>query len=318
MATIDTRSDATPEPADTDEVVRLRAELDEANGVIGAMFAELVTMRGWVPPGHFYSPLPDIDDVKARDEAIFAVPEALAGIDLRTESQLALVDTIAGLVEGHPFGDAPTDGLRYGFDNVMFSYGDALVLHGLLQHLTPRRVIEIGSGWSSALMLDTNDRLLGGATTFTFIEPNPERLLGLLREADHDAVTLHAVALQAVDRSLFSTLEPGDILFVDSSHVSKVGSDVNEIVFEVLPLLPEGVWVHFHDIHYPFEYPRELVYSGWAWNESYLLRAFLEQNSRWQIELFNSYLRLLHHDRVDAALPLWARYPGSSLWLRRV
>lgn len=306
-------------PTAASEIDRLRAELDEAQGVIGAMFAELLTIRGWVPPGHFYSPLPDIEEVRARDEAIFAVPEALAGIDLRGAAQLELVDEIGRLLaEGHPFADEPSPGVRYGFANDMFSHGDGLVLHGLLRRLRPRRIVEIGSGWSSALMLDTDERYLGGETELTFIEPNPERLLGLLRDGDRRRTTLIAEQLQDVDLSVFATLEAGDVLFVDSSHVSKVGSDVNRIVFDILPALPEGVWVHVHDIHHPFEYPRELVYSGWSWNEAYVLRAFLEQNPSWQIELFNSYLRLVHHDRVAAALPGWAHQPGSSLWLRRI
>ena len=106
-------------------------------------------------------------------------------------------------------------------------------------------------------------------------------------------------------------------MFVDSGHVSKVGSDLNHVVFNVLPRLASGVLVHFHDVYYPFEYPREVLYSGIAWNEAYLLRAFLQYNERFEILLFTTYLETAHAAMVFDAMPLCRRNPGGSLWLRR-
>ena len=152
---------------------------------------------------------------------------------------------------------------------------DGLVLFGMLVTIKPKRYVEIGSGWSSALVLDTRQRLLDRDLECTFVEPYPERLHGLLRPEDHDSVTIIERPLQDVDPALFDVLDPGDVLFIDSSHVSKVGSDVNLLLFDVLPRVPAGVWVHVHDIGYPFEYPREWIYEGRAWNEAYLLHVLL-------------------------------------------
>ena len=86
----------------------------------------------------------------------------------------------------------------------------------------------------------------------------------------------------------------------------------------MLPRLARGVLVHFHDVFYPLEYPREMVYHGIAWNEAYLLRAFLQYNSAFQIAFFNTYLETFHRERVYAAMPLCEKNPGGSIWLRRV
>jgi hypothetical protein len=105
------------------------------------------------------------------------------------------------------------------------------------------------------------------------------------------------------------------MLFIDSSHVSRIGSDVNQLFLEVIPSLPAGVHVHIHDIFYPFEYPRRWIYRGRAWNESYLLRALLINNDHLQISWFNSYLAHRHRETLAAALPQWGVDPGSSIWL---
>jgi hypothetical protein len=112
-------------------------------------------------------------------------------------------------------------------------------------------------------------------------------------------------------------LRSGDVLFVDSSHVAKIGSDVNSLFFDVLPNLAPGVVVHVHDIHYPFEYPKDWVFEGRAWNEAYLLRAFLTMNTDYEILLFNSYLSCFHIDEVAQLMPGWRINPGGSIWLRR-
>jgi hypothetical protein len=107
------------------------------------------------------------------------------------------------------------------------------------------------------------------------------------------------------------------VLFVDSSHVAKVGSDVNRIVIEILPALARGVWVHFHDVFYPFEYPREWVEAGRAWNEGYLLRAFLQYNRAFSVQLFPTFLARFHPDRFAGGMSPCLRNPGGALWLRK-
>lgn len=120
----------------------------------------------------------------------------------------------------------------------------------------PRRINEIGSGYSSAVTLDTNELYFSNQIHCTFIEPYPERLLNLLSAEDIARNVLVTTRLQDVEIETFPELARGDFLFIDSTHVSKLGSDVNRIFFEIMPKLNEGVFIHFHDIFYPFEYPK--------------------------------------------------------------
>nr|WP_239028479.1 class I SAM-dependent methyltransferase [Pseudonocardia acidicola] len=244
----------------------------------------------------------------------------VAGIDLDLPGQLALLEELRALIARWPYApggsaDAETGpDLRYRPGNDFFGWTDSQLWYALLRRWRPRQVIEVGSGWSSALLLDTVDRH-DLETAITCIEPYPERLHALMRPTDHARVTLLAQRAQDVDPAVLTALRPGDVLFIDSSHVSKVGSDVNHLFFEVLPRLARGVHVHVHDIAYPFEYPQEWIVEGRAWNEAYLLRAFLIQNDRWRITLWPSLLHLRHPDLMTAALHPATPVDGGSLWL---
>jgi len=124
--------------------------------------------------------------------------------------------------------------------------------------------------------------------------------------------------LQELNPALFEKLGENDILFIDSTHVSKVNSDVNFIFFEILPRLQKGVYIHFHDIFYPFEYIKEWVYQGRAWQEIYLLRAFLQDNPRYSIEYFQDFMFYKHLDFFKTHLPLCLKNSGGSFWLKKV
>src|SRR5690606_38963391 len=113
---------------------------------------------------------------------------------------------------------------RYWLDNPAYAHGDGVVLHAMLRHLRPARIVEVGSGYSSALILDTVDRWLPD-TELTFVEPHPELVEGLLRPGDERRVTIHRVPVQDVDPAVFAVLGAGDVLFIDSTHVAKAGSD---------------------------------------------------------------------------------------------
>jgi predicted O-methyltransferase YrrM len=272
----------------------------------------------WVPPGHFYSPFPDLDDYERRVADLRDPRRDVVGIDLRESEQLALVETIEALVADIAFPEQPdpTGATRYWFDNPAYAHGDGTVLHGVLRHLRPRRVIEVGSGFSSAMILDTVDGWLTG-TDLTFIEPHADLVRSLLRPGDEQRVTIHEVAVQDVSPDVFDQLENGDLLFVDSTHVVKAGSDVNHLVFEVLPRLGAGVWVHLHDIFFPFEYPEAWVREGRAWHEAYLVRAFLAFNASFAIRWFQDFLWSRHRERLER-IPGVAKNPGANLWLEKV
>jgi hypothetical protein len=270
------------------------------------------------PAGHFYSPLPDMKQIVAQQDKLFNRNVAeCAGLDLRAEHQLAVLGELAKFYAEVPFAETASGDGRYYYGNAFFKHGDAIVLYAMLRRLQPARVIEVGSGFSSAVMLDTNEKFLSGKIQFTFIDPFPGRLMGLLSESDRRRHSIVKKPVQEVAAHEFDMLAAGDVLFIDSSHVVKIGSDVRYLLWEVLPRLRAGVVVHFHDIMWPFEYPQEWVLGGNAWNEAYFLRTFLQYNRVFQIEYFNSYMALVHERELRERMPLCLANPGAGLWLRK-
>lgn len=273
----------------------------------------------YFPPGHYYSPLPDLTDICARKEQIWQSGVSnFPGIELRLDEQMKLLEKVAERAVDYPFPAQPSQEFRYHYENDFFPLTDGTIYHALLRYWRPSQVVEIGSGFSSALLLDTRDHFLESDTTCTFIEPDTSRLRSLLRPADGDVRIIES-RLQECEEDIFGLLRAGDILFVDSSHVSKVGSDVNEIVFNVLPRLQAGVYVHFHDIYYPFEYPLSWLEKGWAWNEAYLLRAFLQFNDAFEVVLWNRFITTALYESIPEQLKkLLLPGTGGSIWLRKV
>jgi methyltransferase family protein len=272
----------------------------------------------FVPPGHFYSPIPALADVQRDHPRLFRDPvRTLPGIALHEERQLDLLAGFKAYYAELCFPEKKVPGQRYFYENNFYSYSDAIFLYFMLRHLRPRRVVEVGSGFSSCVTLDTNDRFLGGDVRCTFIEPYPDRLLSLLEPGDASRIEIVQQRLQDVPLERFLELQGGDILFIDSTHVAKIGSDVSYIFTEILPALVPGVHVHFHDVFYPFEYPPEWVYGGRAWSEAYLLRAFLSYNREFEIVLFNTFLERFHRDLFAVEFPLCLRNTGGSIWIRR-
>ena len=273
---------------------------------------------GIVPPGHFYSPIPDLAEVKRDESKIFgSVPRNILGIDLRESEQLKLLENFSSYYQSIPFSPHKTDGLRYYFENPAYSYSDAIFLHCMIRHLKPRKIIEIGSGFSSCATLDTNELFFDGALELTFIEPYPDLLMSLIKEEDKSKIKVIPQRLQDVELSEFETLTANDILFIDSTHVSKINSDVNRIFFEILPILSPGVYIHFHDVFFPFEYPKPWVYEGRAWSEIYLLRTFLQYNNEFRIVLMNTFMEYFHEAFFQENMPLCLKNRGGSIWIRK-
>lgn len=296
------------------ERVSLLEQLNEANLQLSRFGSE----APFVPNGHFYSPVPMRGEAERHVASTFSsVSPNVPGIDMRGDAQLEMLGRISSLYADLPFNSGKQPNLRYYYENPAFGYGDAIILNGILRLFKPTRVVEVGSGYSSAMMLDTNEQWLDSLIDFTFIEPYPDLLKSLLKDWDAGKVHILGDRVQDVDASVFDKLERDDILFVDSTHVSKTGSDVNHIIFNVLPDLASGVLVHFHDIIYPFEYPEEWVKTGIAWNEAYLLRAFLMNNNDFEVVIHNNYLWRFHRDRLAEALPLAMKNPGAGLWIRK-
>ena len=154
-----------------------------------------------------------------------------------------------------------------------YGVGDALALLGMLRCLEPRHYLEVGGGFTTGLTVDVNERCLGGHLSITAIEPYPELLKTLIRPADR--IKILNCPVQSVPLEYLARLEANDVLFIDSSHMLKIASDVQYLFTAILPILAEDVYIHFHDIFWPCEYPRAWIEMGIAWNEAYLLDAFL-------------------------------------------
>jgi hypothetical protein len=270
-----------------------------------------------VPPGHPYSPIPSPEDVSRALRRAAAAGPSLPGIELREVEQLDLVRRLLPLATDLPFEDAPGRH-RYHYGNDWFTGADAVWYAALLRDLRPRRVIEIGAGYSSALALDVDELYLGGRTSLTFVDPDPSRLRGIVPPSEL-AGRLVPSPVQDVPLERFDELEAGDILFVDSSHVLKAGSDVQHLVDEVYPRLAPGVLVHVHDVFWPFEYPASWLATGCSVNEAYAMRALLGRTTAWEIVLWDSFLERFHRDWLAEHLPdvLAAPFPTGGIWLRR-
>jgi len=254
-----------------------------------------------IRPIHYYEPLPDFRWItREQTERRRAFP----AIDFRADDQLRLLREL----EPYALELRDTD-----LVNDYFSGLDAIVYYSLIRQLKPRRIIEIGGGYSTAIAgraLATNQ-----SGRLTCIEPYPEDRL--------NSSGLHLVTkrVEELDVSFFSSLEADDILFIDSSHTVKFGSDVCYEFLEVLPALKPGVWVHVHDIFFPHDYPAEwLLKRRLALNEQYLLEAFLSFNHDFQVALANYWLYLERRNEVARVWPnSVSPEPGpSSFWMRRV
>jgi len=269
--------------------------------------------------GHFYSAIVNVDEIKLREDQIWRKnqPSSLPAIDLKASKQLKLMRKFSETYQEIPFPEEKSEKFRYYFNNNFFNYSDGVILYSFIRHFNPGQIIEIGSGYSSALILDTIQLLNRTHIKLSFIEPNPERLYSLISENDKEQVSIFERNLQEIDLSFFARLKKNDILFIDSTHVSKTGSDVNYLLFEILPSLEKGVLIQFHDIMFPFEYNKNWVFEGRSWNEIYALRSFLMYNKSFKIELFPHYLHTIH-PKCFEKMPLCYKDLGGSFWMRKV
>jgi hypothetical protein len=269
-------------------------------------------------PGHYSSTLPSWTALRDNwPELQKQIANQEDGVDLNPDKQRALLTEFSTYKQDFCPPETPTPDRLYYTRNDKFGYNDAFILYCFLRRYHPRQVIEVGSGHSSALMLDTAS-LLSLKTTFTFIDPYSTTITDVLASKPAIPHRLLRIRVQDIDPSVFAELDEGDILFIDSSHVLKLGSDLTSLLFNILPRLKKGVLVHFHDITYPFEYPLGIVSEGRAWNEIYFVRSFLQFNSAFQVLFFGSYVDQNFQDFIGKAMPRFASGSSCSLWLSRV
>jgi predicted O-methyltransferase YrrM len=260
------------------------------------------------PAGAFYSPVVNAAEVLSEPEASRIWPAEVLdppGIDFRAAAQLALLQELAMFRFSYdPIGTGP----HYDPANDQFPPHDAALLYAMVRHLRPRRMVEVGCGWSTTVTAAAiQDGDIG--TQLTCIEPYPREFLHEMGRV----LTLRQEKVEHTPFDVFAQLESGDILFIDSSHVVKTGSDVVHQLLEVVPRLSDGVIVHVHDIFIPEDYPQGWVRNGFGWTEQYLLQAFLVGNARAHVLAMNRWLALRHPDAVATALGAMELH-GSSVW----
>lgn len=259
-----------------------------------------------VLPNHFYSSVPDLNELAAT-KSLWARKSLLPGVAANIEEQICNLREICLPYEAEYRGaQANQTGTQEGW-GLGFGFLASQALHGVVRHFKPRKIMEIGSGVSTFCMLQAvtrNDADDKAPCEITCIEPYPSHRL---KQAQ---VHLIAQKVQTVPLDLFLSLERNDLLFIDSSHAVKTGSDVVFLVLEVLPRLRPGVLVHIHDVYLPFDYGPNIMHSLWDWQETALLHAFLIGNSGVQI-LFC--LSQLHHERPEVLRQVFPEYRPAHL-----
>jgi len=265
-----------------------------------------------VTPARFNQPIPDTQSLP---ETLWSRPSELVGIQMNEAAQLTLLESFSKFRDEYqqfPTGKTQEHN-RFYLGNGLFDGVDALVAYCMIRHFQPRLIIEVGSGFSSLVLGQAVEK--NKNASLICIEPFPREFL---REGFRGLQLLIEKKVQDIGLEFFSQLGSGDILFIDSSHTVKIGSDVNYLFLEVLPRLNPGVIVHVHDIFLPFEYRRDWVLDEFRfWTEQYLLQAFLTFNSEFEVLLANYYLSRYHEEHLRAAFPDLPRWIGGSFWMRR-
>jgi len=271
---------------------------------------------------HFYQPVPD---TRSLSHKVWEKPSEMKGIDLRGVAQCELLESFASRYKKEydvlPREKTPVPHQYYS-NNGAFLAIDAGILYCMVRHFKPKRIFEIGSGNSTYLSAQASLKNSSEDPSYTCelvaMEPYPN---AVLRAGFPGMTTLVQKKIQDVPLSEFSKLGENDILFIDSSHVLKTGSDVSFEYLEILPRLNKGVIVHIHDIFLPAEYPKEWILNNHTfWNEQYLLQAFLAFNSKYEVLLGANYMGLAHPDMMEKAFSSYRRgqQAQGSFWIRKV
>lgn len=269
-------------------------------------------------PNHYYSPIPDLN---ALPEGALTNPYPLHGIRFDPAEAKALLDDLARFgSETSAFRqrNTPTQDGRW-YSGGAFGLIDAQVAYAMVRARKPKRIIEIGTGFSTLAMAEAcelNARE-GAPVEFTTVDPYPSFVLdlkpkGLTRNIDKGVETL------PID--LFEGLEDNDILFIDSTHVIRPGGDVEYEYFHILPRLKKGVWIHIHDVFLPHPYPSNwITHEHIFWNEQQLLAAFLSYNDSFRTQLPLAWLCDIDLPALQAAIPGTGATPSpGSFWMRRI
>ena len=267
-----------------------------------------------VTPSHFYFPVPSLKSLQSKN---WSACRPCTTLDLRLEEQVQRLRTELLPFAGEwTFPECSTDAEQeFHFNNGFFERMDAEVAHSFVRQLKPKRIIEIGGGNTTLLLAAALRKNIaeGFPGELISIEPCPARFL---KDGVPGVSQLIEGPVQKVPLELFRTLQANDILFIDSSHVVSMDSDVVYECLRILPELARGVLVHFHDIFTPLDYPKKFVMTNLCfWCEQYLLEAFLAFNSAFKVVWSGSAMQQFHSDLLRESFPGWegsfARMPRA-------
>jgi len=262
-----------------------------------------------------YTPVPHVPPIEDR---IWTDARSMPGIALDSTQHLEYVRrALAPYLPEFPPPTAPAAG-GFRLDNGYYDRGDAEILYATIRHAAPRRIIELGAGYSTLVIeaAVVRNAAEGRPVEFVSIDPEP-RIAGLTPSAGLTRLERRSATTVPIEQ--FLELEAGDILFVDTSHTVKLGSEVNFLILDVLPRLRPGVLVHFHDIFLPYEYPRAWFARGTYLAEQYLLQAFLIENATYEVVLAVHALVRRYGEELAKLIPSLATraYAPAAFWIRR-
>ncbi|MDR3753287.1 MAG: class I SAM-dependent methyltransferase [Terracidiphilus sp.] len=257
-------------------------------------------------PRHFYSSIPDIRQLRRSESwKLPSVMTGVAGADI--ESQMSFLQGCClpplqdRLSQGGIYEHSCRENAAPGYSQI-----DSDFLYCFIATKRPRKIVQVGCGVSTAVIL-LAAKEVGYSPQIICIDPFPSQYL--TRAAEQKRIELIAIPAQEVDLEVFTGLDAGDFLFVDSTHTVRTGSEVNRIILEVLPRLCSECFVHFHDIYFPYDYGPTVMNTLFFWEESSLLHAFLIDNKRYAIAVSFS---MLHHacpERLQSQLPNYRPTP---------
>ena len=274
-----------------------------------------------VTPVFYESPIPD---TRTLNEIIWKKETKMVGIDINEKNQLKLLSLFSSRFK-EEYRRLPNNKTKvphqYFLNNITFGSVDGEILYCMLRYFKPSRILEIGSGNTTYLSVQSIQKNFEEGSpkcVLTSVEPYPNTIL---REGFPGLSKLVSKKVQDLPISEFTILEENDVIFIDSSHALKIGSDVQYEFLEILPRLKKGVIVHFHDIFLPAEYPKGWVLNKLRFlNEQYLLQAFLAFNRSFEVIWAGSYMHLKHPVKLEAAFKSYKRnerWP-SSFWIRKI
>jgi hypothetical protein len=269
---------------------------------------------------HYYSPVPD---TALLGEEVFSRVSEMPGIKFDSMSQLSWIKEMSEKfrAEYDQWPKKPKNEFDFHISQTSFRCVDAHALYCMVRNLKPRKVIEIGSGYSTFITasacLKNKTESPAANCHFMAIEPYPN---DVIKKGFPGLDEVVSKPVEKVPLEVFTGLNAGDILFIDSTHTVKTGGDVVYEILEILPRLRKGVFIHIHDIFFPYEYPKAWMADQRFWAEQYMIQAFLAFNPDYEIRWMSHFMHRNHGEELKELMDYYDSGTPyvSSLWIEKV